>query len=94
MKTVHFTQDEYQLMSRLLFAHYDQLHLKKIDKNQTELAYGAIISMRLAEAEKAWEEYQSIYPAHFRMYETREEFLKDQYTIYPEDLEKMEAIAA
>jgi len=94
MKTVHLTREEYQLVSKLVFAHYDQLHLKRSDESEKNLTYGAIISLRLAEAEQAWEEYQSIYPEGFRMYETREEFLKDQYTIYPEDLEKMEALVA
>ena len=86
---VSFTKEQFSLVRDLLQMHYDQITTdwKEHDYDATKIAYGAVIAMRVPFAQKAWEEYCEQHPdAEWRMYPTREEFFKDQYTIYPEDL--------
>jgi hypothetical protein len=86
---VNFTPEQYKLVNRLLSEHYDQITTawEVRDDDKIRRAYGAVIAMRVPLAEEAWKEYsQSHNDPLWRYYETKEEFFKDQYTIYPEDL--------
>lgn len=86
---VSFTQEQFNLIRDLLSKHYNHITTdwKETDHDATKIAYGAIIAMRIPVAQRAWEEYCQMHPdSEWRAYSTREEFFKDQYTIYPEDL--------
>lgn len=86
---VNFTLEQYKLVKRLLDQHYEHISTdwNVHDPNQISRTYGAIIAMRVPLAEAAWEEYiQRHQDPLWRSYESKEEFFKDQYTIYPGDL--------
>lgn len=89
MKTVKFTEEQYELVSKLLSKHYDEVGSRYCNDGDDDMrnAYGAIISMRLPKAEAGWKEYVKTYPdADWRAYSTKEEYFQDVYTIYPSDL--------
>jgi hypothetical protein len=87
---VSFSTDQYKLVQSLLQKHYDQVttdwNVSDYDQKATN-AYRALIALRVPLAEEAWKEYTQNHPdPEWRFYDTKEEFFKDQYTIYPEDL--------
>lgn len=86
---VSFTEEQYELVNKLLSKHYNEIadSWVPVDPEPRKVAYGAIISMRIPKAEKAWEQYCSRNPdPNWRAYPDKVEFFKDQYTIYPSDL--------
>jgi hypothetical protein len=86
---VSFTKEQFRLVRDLLHKHYDQISTDwvPVDFEANEVAYSAVIAMRIPVAEKAWEEYCEKNPdSEWRAYSDKEEFFKDQYTIYPSDL--------
>jgi len=86
---VNFTKEQFDLVKQLLNKHYNEIadSWVPVDPEPRKIAYGVIISMRIPTAEKAWEEYCERYPhAEWRAYSDKEEFFKDQFTIYPHDL--------
>lgn len=88
---VSFTQEQFNLVRDLLHKHYDKISTDWAPSNDDAVmsTYSAIIAMRIPIAEKAWKEYCQQHPdPDWRVYSTKEEFFKDQYTIYPEDLKK------
>lgn len=95
MHTVKLTDNQFNLLQDLIWKHYDLItdgywnqenDVEKAKELQSN-AYKTMIALRLSKANKAWKEYIHKYPdAEWRAYPTKEEFLKDQYTIYPEDL--------
>lgn len=89
MKTVKFTEDQFKLVSRIIFDHYHAMSdsYQNCSETDTNVAYGAIISMRLPEAEQSWKEYQQKYPdPDWRAYTDKEQFFKDLFCIYPSDM--------
>lgn len=86
---VNFTKEQFDLVKQLLSKHYNEIADSWVpeDPKERKIAYGAIIAMRIPVAEKAWEEYCKQFPhAEWRAYSDKEEFFKDQFTIYPHDL--------
>ena len=83
---VSFTEEQFKLVRHLLQEHYDEI-ASDWANNDTSIAYGAMVALRIPMAQKAWEEYCETYPdVEWRAYPTREEFFEDQFTIYPSDL--------
>jgi len=86
---VSFTEEQFNLVRNLLSKHYDEIATQwvPVDREASYLAYKAMIAMRVPMAEKAWEEYCEMNPdLDWSFYSSKEEFFKDQFTIYPEDL--------
>lgn len=95
MHTVQLTSEQHQLITDLLHQHYntvsDGYWNHELGPEYTRKAqsttYKSIIALRLSEANKAWKEYTKQYPdKEWRAYSSKQEFLKDQFTIYPSDL--------
>lgn len=86
---VTFTDEQYQLVKGLIGEYYDRISQSwtPTDPVKNRIGYGAVIAMRIPMAEKAWEEYCEKYPdPDWRAYPSKEEFFKDQFTIYPSDM--------
>lgn len=86
---VSFTNEQFDLVRHLLNKHYEDINdaWAPINQEALKISYGAIIAMRIALAEKAWKEYRKNHPdPDWSFYSTKEEFFKDQFTIYPSDL--------
>lgn len=86
---VSFSKEQFQLVRDLLHEHYNHISTDYApsDNKAISTAYKALIAMRVPVAQQSWEEYCEMHPdAEWRAYPTREEFFKDQFTIYPEDL--------
>lgn len=85
--TVTLDTNQYELIVNLLSDHYSLISNEWRSNESIQNAYKAIIAMRIPLAEKAWKEYCKSYPdPEWRAYPTKEDFFRDQFTIYPEDL--------